>query len=171
MSDRGRPVRGTSEAPASTVTVTREAPDSPEAADLVAELEAHLAARYPPASRRGYSIDRLLDEDVEFFVIRDAGSPAGCGGLLFVDGPGGAYGELKRMYVRPAFRGLGLGRRLLDQLTERVRARGIDLVRLETGIHQREAIALYEGAGFVPIPPFGPYTADPLSRCYELRLR
>jgi putative acetyltransferase len=152
------------------VTVTREAPDSAEAAALVAELEAHLASRYPPASRRGFSIDRLLDEGVEFYVIRDAGRPAGCGGILFVDGGGRAYGELKRMYVRPALRGRGLGRRLLDHLIEGVRARGMHLVRLETGIHQHEAIDLYEGAGFAPIPPFGPYTDDPLSRCYELRL-
>jgi ribosomal protein S18 acetylase RimI-like enzyme len=44
------------------------------------------------------------------------------------------------------------------------------LVRLETGIHQPEAISLYERAGFYRIPPFGSYTDDPLSLCYEKRL-
>jgi len=44
---------------------------------------------------------------------------------------------------------------------------GLGVVRLETGIHQREAIALYESGGFRRIGPFGPYTDDPLSRCYE----
>jgi hypothetical protein len=46
----------------------------------------------------------------------------------------------------------------------------VDLLRLETGIHQAAAIRLYEGLGFQRIPPFGPYTEDPLSRCYEKRI-
>ena len=59
---------------------------------------------------------------------------------------------------------------MLDHLVEHARQRGLTLVRLETGIHQREAIALYEGRGFRKIPPFGPYRDDPVSLCYELRL-
>ncbi len=47
------------------------------------------------------------------------------------------------------------------------RARGIGLLRLETGIDQVEAIALYESMGFRRCPPFGPYREDPLSPCYE----
>ena len=43
-------------------------------------------------------------------------------------------------------------------------------MRLETGIHQQAAIRLYERLGFRRIPPFGPYTDDPLSRCYEKSL-
>jgi ribosomal protein S18 acetylase RimI-like enzyme len=46
----------------------------------------------------------------------------------------------------------------------------LTVIRLETGIHQREAIALYEARGFRKIPPFGPYRDDPVSLCYELRL-
>ena len=49
-------------------------------------------------------------------------------------------------------------------------ANDINLLRLETGIHQWEAIGLYERLGFYRIPPFGPYTDDPLSRYYEKRL-
>ena len=79
----------------------------------------------------------------------------------------GEYGEIKRMYVRPAFRGRGLGRRMLDHLAEHVRGHGLSRLRLETGIHQQEAIRLYEGYGFRRIPPFGPYREDPLSRYYE----
>ncbi len=44
------------------------------------------------------------------------------------------------------------------------------LLRLETGIHQHEAISLYESVGFQAIPPFGAYKEDPLSRFYELRV-
>ncbi|HKV11973.1 MAG TPA: GNAT family N-acetyltransferase, partial [Thermoanaerobaculia bacterium] len=56
------------------------------------------------------------------------------------------------------------------QLEDHARAHGVNLLRLETGIHQQEAIRLYEEWGFYRIPPFGPYTDDPVSRCYEKRL-
>ena len=74
------------------------------------------------------------------------------------------------MYVRPRYRGLGLAKRMLNHLEAYTRAHGIDLLRLETGVHQREAIGLYERMGFYRIPPFGNYTNDPLSLCYEKRL-
>ena len=147
-----------------TIEITAERPDSPVARELVTELEAHLAPQYPDESRHGLSVQQLLDQGVDFFVIRVDGAPAGCGGVLCV---GDEYGELKRMYVRPAYRGMGLGRRLLDRLTEHARSLGLPLLRLETGIHQTAAIALYEAAGFRRCPPFGPYRDDPLSPCYE----
>jgi putative acetyltransferase len=149
------------------VAINQERPDSPDAAGLILELEAHLASLYPLTSRHGFSVERLVAEKVDFFVLRSDGVPAGCGGILFVDDE---YAEIKRMYVRPEFRGLGLGRRILEHLTTHAVARGITLVRLETGIHQREAIALYERQGFHRIPPFGPYTDDPLTLCYENRV-
>jgi putative acetyltransferase len=149
------------------VAIARELPDSPEAAGLILELEAHLASLYPATIRHGFSVERLVAEKVDFFVVRSGGVPAGCGGILFVDN---AYGEIKRMYVRPEFRGLGLGRRILEHLTRHATSRGIALLRLETGIHQEEAIALYERQGFHRIPPFGPYTDDPLTVCFEKRV-
>jgi GNAT superfamily N-acetyltransferase len=147
--------------------ISSERPDSPDARALIAELEALLEPLYPRASRHGLSVERLLAENVAFFVIRLDGAAAGCGGLQLF---GQEYGEVKRMYVRPEFRGLGLARQMLDHLAACTRARGISLLRLETGIHQHAAIHLYEHYGFQPIPPFGTYTADPLSRCYEMRL-
>ena len=149
------------------ILITRESPDSPDARALVLELEAHLEPLYPQASRHGYSVDKLLREGVAFFVVRYQGEPAGCGGVQLV---GGEYGELKRMYVRPAFRGLGLAKQLVAHLADYARAQGVSLLRLETGVHQGEAIGLYEGLGFYRIPPFGPYRDDPVSLCYEKRL-
>ena len=90
-----------------------------------------------------------------------------CGGIQIYEGE---YGELKRMYVRPQFRGRGYGKLLLDHLTDYARSRGIGLLRLETGIHQHAAIALYEREGFRRIRPFATYTDDPVSRCYEKRI-
>jgi putative acetyltransferase len=146
------------------IEITPERPDTAAASELIAELQDHLGAQYPPESQHGYTVDKLIREGVAFFVIRCDGAPAGCGGIQLV---GSDYGELKRMYVRPAFRGLGLGKRMVDHLAAHARANGVRLLRLETGIHQREAIGLYERMGFVPIGPFGPYTDDPLSVFFE----
>jgi GNAT superfamily N-acetyltransferase len=154
--------------PVTSMVITRERPDTPDAINLITELESHLAARYPDESRHGFSVEKLLAEDVAFFLLRAEGTPAGCGGIHLVDGE---YGEIKRMYVRPPFRGAGFAKSILDHLAAHAQAHGIDVLRLETGIHQEEAIGLYEGWGFYRIPPFGPYTDDPLSRCYEKRLK
>lgn len=59
---------------------------------------------------------------------------------------------------------------MLNHLADYAHAHNITLLRLETGIQQREAIGLYERLGFYRILPFGPYTDDPLSLCYEKRL-
>lgn len=149
------------------VSITRERPDSVDARALIAELEALLEPHYPRESRHGYSVEQLLAEAVAFFVIRVDGAPAGCGGIKLV---GRGYGELKRMYVRPRFRGAGLGKLMIDQLAGYAREEGVGLLRLETGIYQREAIGLYERVGFYRIPPFGPYHEDPLSLFFERRI-
>lgn len=132
------------------------------------ELESHLAQRYPAESRHGYSVARLLEEQVAFFVARVDGAPAACGGVQLV---GTEYGEVKRMWVRPQFRRLGLGRAVLERLAEHALSHGLHVLRLETGVDQTAAIALYEGFGFRRIPPFPPYRDDPLSLCFEALLR
>ena len=71
------------------------------------------------------------------------------------------------MYVRPAYRGLGLGQGMLDHLAGYARERRAGLLRLETGIYQTEAIGLYERYGFRRRPPFGEYRDDPMSVYYE----
>jgi putative acetyltransferase len=149
------------------VVITQERPDSPDASQLIYELEDHLASLYPSESRHGFSVDKLLREGVAFFVARHDDMPAGCGGLKLFDTD---YGEVKRMYVRPQFRGLGLGKQMLDHLAAYSHQQGVNILRLETGIYQTEAIGLYERFGFQRIPPFGPYWEDPLSLCYEKRL-
>ena len=151
----------------SSITITEERADSAEAMGLIGELDAVLTPLYAAESRHGFSVEKLLREGVAFFVVRVDGAAAGCGGILLV---GQDYGEVKRMYVRPAFRGLGLAYRLLNHLADYSHARGITVLRLETGVHQQEAIRLYERYGFQRVPPFGPYRDDPVSLCYEKRL-
>ena len=74
------------------------------------------------------------------------------------------------MFVRPQFRGLGLARLMLEHLEQYTREHHIQLLRLETGIHQKEAIGLYERMGFQSIPPFGEYADDPLSKFFEKKI-
>jgi GNAT superfamily N-acetyltransferase len=146
------------------IAIVEERADTADATALIVELEEHLASLYPQESRHGYSVEKLIAQGVAFFVLRDDGVPAACGGVQLF---GREYGELKRMYVRPAFRGRGFGTLLLDRLADYARSRHVAVLRLETGIHQAEAIGLYERAGFRPIPPFGDYRPDPNSRFYE----
>lgn len=151
-----------------TITIREERPDSADAVQLITELNTDLnPALYPAESRHGFSIEKLLREGVAFFVTRCEGNPAGCGGIKLF---GTDYGEVKRMYVRPQYRGLGLGKSMLNQLAEFARAQKVHVLRLETGIYQTAAIHLYEGYGFQRRGPFGEYRDDPLSIYFEKNL-
>src|SRR5262245_57287048 len=125
--------------------ITPERPDTSDATALIAELEAYLEPLYPRESRHGYSVEKLIAQGVAFFLIRDDGVPVGCGGIELMSTE---YGEIKRMYVRPESRGKGFAKLMLDHLAEYARSHQVGTLRLETGIHQHEAIALYEQAGF-----------------------
>lgn len=78
--------------------------------------------------------------------------------------------ELKRMYVTPEARGLGLARQILAALEEDARAAGRTRMVLETGLKQPEAIALYTSSGYEPCAKFGHYRFDELSRCFAKKL-
>ena len=93
--------------------IVAERPDTVDATTLIRELEGYLEPLYPEESRHGFPVEQLLREAVAFFVMRHEGMPAGCGGVKLF---GTEYGEIKRMYVRPQFRGLGLGKLLLHHL-------------------------------------------------------
>src|SRR5713101_2925931 len=92
------------------------------------------------------------------------GEAVGCGALR-IDSTG--YGEVKRMFVHPGARGQKLGRAILMRIEEQASREGLKWMRLETGIHQAEALALYRGAGYAERGPFGEYTSDPLSHFLE----
>jgi DNA-binding MarR family transcriptional regulator/GNAT superfamily N-acetyltransferase len=77
--------------------------------------------------------------------------PVGCGALRHRRH---APTEIKRMWVAESVRGLGVGRRLLDELEARASAHGADKVRLDTNRHLTEAIAMYRSAGYVEVPRF-----------------
>ncbi|MEZ4663414.1 MAG: GNAT family N-acetyltransferase [Caldilineaceae bacterium] len=152
-----------------TITIAPERPDSTDGLALIGELDAVLNPLYSPENRHGYNVEKLLQPGVTFFIVRNEGAAAGCGGVhIFDASPTDVqFGELKRMFVRPHFRGLGLGRKLVEHMEDFVRQRGISVLRLETGIYQTEAIALYEKMGFRRVKPFGDYRETEVSLCYE----
>ncbi|MGE0873089.1 MAG: GNAT family N-acetyltransferase [Burkholderiales bacterium] len=94
------------------------------------------------------------------------GSAAGCAGLRPIDD---ASGEMKRLYVRPDCRGLGLGRRLVEAVVRSARDAGYRALRLDTLPGMATAQTLYRQLGFVETPPYGD-TYLPGTRFYELDL-
>jgi len=84
-------------------------------------------------------------------IARDGADAAGAIAYRMVE-PGVA--EMKRLYVRPAFRGSGLGRELANELIEDARARGYRTMLLDTLASMSSARALYRDLGFVPVAPY-----------------
>lgn len=140
------------------VALAVEPPDTPEILALLTERDAHFDKLYAGESRTPGHVD-LGRENLVFYAARIRGQLTGCGALIVH----GSYGELKRFYLRPEFRGLGIGRRLVETLEAEARARGCRVLRLETGVLQPEAVGLYRSAGFTDGERFGDHRPDPLS--------
>jgi putative acetyltransferase len=147
--------------------VNAETPDQPEVRDMLARLDAYCAALYPAESNHLMDVASLMQGDVLFLVARGVGGAAvGCAALVRRDG----YGEIKRMFVDEAMRGRGAGRKLIEHIGMFAAMSGLRELKLETGIHQPEAIGLYERCGFARCGPFGEYAPDPLSVFMEKHL-
>jgi DNA-binding MarR family transcriptional regulator/GNAT superfamily N-acetyltransferase len=141
---------------AASVEIRPVDPEDPDAEYCLAEYVAEL---------NGRSEDRVFDPAVgatalphevrppagEFFVVYLHGEPIGCGAVKHhPDAPG----EIKRMWIAPAARGLGIGRRLLEELEARARASGASMARIETSGVLVEALSLYLASGWVEVPRF-----------------
>jgi GNAT superfamily N-acetyltransferase len=153
------------------VTITIEDPTSPMSRQLMAALTLELEGRYDPNVAvdvtRMPALHDVSSGGVQFVVAWLDGQPVGCGAIRPIDA---GAAEVKRMYVIPNARGKGIARQILTQLEELAMADGFSVTRLETGIRQPEAVALYEKAGYVSIPCYGIYAQNPESRCFEKKL-
>jgi GNAT superfamily N-acetyltransferase len=145
----------------------REDPLSPLARTLVSELWTDLVERYADDGGQPFRQEELVGPRCCFLVVYLDDAPVGCGGLRELDDE---TGEVKRMYVRVAARGRGLGRKLLEELEHRARGLGYRRLKLETGIPQPEAIRLYQTAGYGLIPGYGTYKDDPRTLSFEKSL-
>lgn len=140
----------------------------PVARALRTEQQAEIAALY---DGQGDVCQQLPDEEMLATVLVHVdGEVAGCGALR----DGSAYGEgtaeLKRLFVRPAFRGRGLAGVVVGELERVARDSGAARIVLETGDRLTAAIALYSSRGYDRIPNYGPYADEPTSFCFALDL-
>jgi putative acetyltransferase len=149
------------------VRIGIEDPRQPELLVMLAESDRYYAALYPAESNHLLDAATLAGSEVTFLVARVPDRVAGFGAVVRHSAE---FGEIKRMYVDPAMRGMKLGQSILAALEDRARAEGLPCLRLETGVKQPEAIALYRSAGYEEIPAFGDYQPDPLSIFMEKRL-
>ena len=94
------------------------------------------------------------------------GEPVGCVVLAALDPPG--FCEMKRLYVRDAARGHGIGRALVDEVMAVARSLGYTVMRLDTAPELAVARAMYAAMGFREIPPYHDRYADPI--CFEKEL-
>ena len=151
-----------------TITTTIEEADTATAWQLLAELQAEINSRYTDIDTGSLSPTDLQIPRAAFVVARKNGEAVGCGLLRPLADP--AYGEIKRMYVRPAWRGLGIGGAILARLEHCAQEFDYHALCLETGTCQPEAVVLYTRAGYEAIPC---YQYNPNSvplHCFEKKL-
>lgn len=148
--------------------------DDPDAQRLIADVQQEYVVRYGGQDSTPTDAAQFAAPCGAFVVGYLDGRAVACGGWRAHDGDGADFrdgdAELKRMYVVPAARGLGLSRRLLADLERRAAAAGRRRLVLETGTKQPEAIGLYTSAGYTEIPKFGVFRCEPGSRCFAKEL-
>lgn len=159
-----------------------------EADHLIFLSDQYMASLYPAESNHLVSSRSLREGDATFIGAFLSDCPMTGPSFLPIGERGGAkraaecigcvaarfyrdqgYAEIKRLYVAEVHRGGGLARQLMAAIERDIIAQGIHCARLEMGISQPEADALYRSLGYREIPPFGDYLLDPLSQFLEKR--
>ena len=146
----------------------------PDAQSLVGEVQAEYTVLY--GGPDGTPLEpTVFDAPSGAFYVGYLGDvPVAMGGWRFrpdVQALGRVRAaEVKRMYVAPAGRRNGFARAVLRHLEDAARGRGADLMVLETGLMQPQAIELYTSSGYEPVPAFGHYAWSPSARYYGRRL-
>jgi putative acetyltransferase len=134
-----------------------------DGAGLRAAQRAELAVRYGSSH---YEPDAAPESgEIEVFLVAydEADEPIGCGALRSL---GDNCAEITRMFVTPASRGTGVATALLRGLEKEASARGFEVLKLETGTAQPDAIRFFEREGYARIPNFGTYAENAESRCF-----
>src|SRR6476646_10001651 len=132
-----------------------EDPASPDAQWCLAQYFAELAARFEhgfdPVQSLPLDAVSMTPPNGAFLIARRDGRPVGCGAFKMMPG---ARAYLKRMWISPDARGLGLGRRMLAELERVAHEMGAEIAQLETNRVLSEAIALYRANGYAEVAPF-----------------
>jgi putative acetyltransferase len=146
------------------IQVSLERADSIEALNLIEEHHRNMRALYPGGPNHPFDPHVDVASPGLFVIARVDGKAVGCGAVRPLDPP---VGEVKRVFVQPECRRMGIASRIMALLEDKGLQNGFTMLRLETGTKQPEAIALYESLGYRRIPAFGEYLSDPYSICYE----
>jgi DNA-binding MarR family transcriptional regulator/GNAT superfamily N-acetyltransferase len=137
------------------VTIDVTDPRGEDAKFCMESYFSELDSRFEDGFEQGLSTSVDYAEFAEptglLLVARLGDDPIGCGALKFHERQ---PPDIKRMWIAPSARGLGVGRRLLSVLEQQAAQRGAAVVRLETNRSLDEAIALYRSSGYVEVPAF-----------------
>jgi len=144
-------------------------PEDPFVIDVFSEIDRLMNSLYPIASDQSLELSELHQPNVRAVGLQNEEGIVACGAIV-KQFDQTLYGELKRLYVKPAYRGKGLSKRVMQTLLHYAGEAQIPLMRLETGLNQSEAISLYESLGFKRCERFGLYRENPLSVFMELSL-
>jgi GNAT superfamily N-acetyltransferase len=149
------------------ITIKKTDPFSEIARKLIGELSEDIARRYDFSDDGSgdFQPRDAAGKNAVFLVASFHNELAGCGALrpLFEN----EIAEIKRMYVRPAFRGKGIAKKILCELEKEAARMRYKKIWLETGDGQPEAIRLYKKAGYSKIPNYGIYKENQHSNCFE----
>jgi GNAT superfamily N-acetyltransferase len=130
---------------------------------LVAAVQAEYVARYGGPDETAVRDDEFDPPDGLFLVGLAGAEPVATGGWRRLTPE---LAEIKRMFVLDRARRRGFARLVLAELERTARSAGISRMVLNTGIHQPEAIALYESSGYAQVPDYGYYAGYPNARFY-----
>ena len=148
------------------VVVAKEAPDTPDAVQLMDELSAELEAITGNSGRSSFDPQDVCGPCALFAIARNRdGEAVGCGALRPVND---YTAEIKRLYVR--IKAAGVGTQLLAYLEEQARRLGYRVLWLETRLVNRRAVSFYESKGYYRIPNYGKYANNTEAVCFEKKL-
>ena len=143
-----------------TISIRPADPRTPPIQKMISDLDDYHAALYPPESNHLEPMDKLISPEYFFIAACKDNEVLGIASFRRVSG---MYVEIKRLYVPHQNRGMGLAIKLMVDLEKKAIQEGFSEARLETGLHQNEALSLYQKLGYEKTGPFGSYQEDPLS--------
>lgn len=146
------------------VEIREESPLQDDVRALIAELNEVLLALTPPEFCFHMTVDEMAERATTVWIARRDGEAIGCGALKRHDAH---LAEVKRMYVRPAEQGHGIGGALLNEIVSRAAQEGNAVLKLETGDQHPAAWRVYERAGFQRCGAFADYPESTYSVFYE----
>ncbi len=148
-------------------------PIDADVSKLIRQLDEYQLSIYPTESSHLDSVEELRRPEVFFIGAFEGRQLVGTGAVKHIsdDREKIGYGEIKRVFVEKSHRKKGISRLIMEHLENHLVEKGIQIARLETGIYQPEALALYQRSGYRKRSLFGDYPKhDPLSVFMEKQL-